>query len=232
MYAEGSCLKLQGFKDNMGKSIATRGQMATRGLQQGGRGNSSRTRHSTSIQSSIPHFDVSLNINDIELQADQLSPYINVVKSQESLDQQKALTKKLNATNRTQQCVAYQHDNGGGLVIECQAGLYELLRHVMLHYFMNDKVAGRHQVIEVQSDNYSNIVETKYRIIYSGGNVQTYIIHMYHITSSLLVQGRWSSKQFIDKDWPIINQYIITANQKLNIRVCLHAQEGYQACNM
>ena len=64
-----------------------------------------------------------------------------------ALNLESTLKKKKSATERPEICIATE--KGSGVIIECQAGIYELLRRAALIYFTENSRSDRSIDIEL-----------------------------------------------------------------------------------
>ena len=111
------------------------------------------------------------------------------------LNEQRAVKKKLNATNRE---VAEITNTGGGVKINLNTGAYELLKCSAEEFYSGDIGDFSSQKIPVM-DKKGHIVETKFKI--SCGKSPVYTLNMYHTKSSCLVNGK-HVQHFIDNHLP------------------------------
>ncbi len=127
-----------------------------------------------------------------------------------------AVKKKQNAADRENMFDMYWDIKNNCLVAECQAGLYELLRHASLSYFTNFSHAGFQVEIDIDKDMQDLIVQAKYMMKYTSSGNTTYCVHMYHTKSKMMIQGG-GLKRFVEDDLPNILSLIKTANRGLHL---------------
>ena len=141
-----------------------------------------------------------------------------------ALNESRSLDKKLEASKRD---VPIQVSNtGGGIVITCDAGAYENVKHSMIEYYKNYK-SYEHigvQFIESKDRNASNS-ETVIKLV-SQANSTCYVVNMYHTTSKFLINGKGISR-FTMTDLPNILQKV-NVSSDLNQRM----QEMLQAIQL
>ena len=126
-----------------------------------------------------------------------------------SMNTEKALQKKLLATIRQTPCSLEEAGNGWN--IHCQAGLYELARRAICRYYANFKVAGLEIQATVHQDKQNCITQVTFKIKTYGGQ-SSYVVDLFHTTSSLRISGRNHNK-FFQVDWPRVNSIIENYNK-------------------
>lgn len=106
-----------------------------------------------------------------------------------AMNTDKALAKKLNAANRDVLYEIDQDKSGAGIMIYCQAGLYELIRRASCQYYGTFNKAGLRIEADVLQDNTACIAQITFKIkTYS--NISSYVVSMYHTKSTLHITGR------------------------------------------
>ena len=128
------------------------------------------------------------------------------------LNENNALSKKLGASKREIQYLV--QENGGGLSIACQAGLYELIRRAACQYYAKLKVAGLTVYSIVHSDMNRAIVQVTFKLKTYGGQ-SAYVVDLYHTTSTIQLSGR-NQHRFISDDWPALCEEIHEMNQLMS----------------
>ena len=120
-----------------------------------------------------------------------------------NLNKLKAINKKLQAIDRgTPFSIKYTTQGGKNLVIQCQTGLYELMRKAICSYFVHLNNHSLDADIKCLKEKSSGlIVQTTYQMAKRGGGQNMYSINMYHTKSAILVNGR-ATDSFMEEDWP------------------------------
>ena len=128
----------------------------------------------------------------------QLPESITVCKVKKyNLNPEKALNRKLAASTRDEM---YEVEKvGDGTNINCQAGLFEYIRRAACMYYANFRVAGSCVEILVQIDKGAAVVQCTFRVRKYGGQT-SYLLDLYHTTSTVRVSGKGQAK-FFDVDW-------------------------------
>lgn len=114
-----------------------------------------------------------------------------------ALKKDKALDKKLKATNRKHPITT--EITGGGIRLYLQAGLYELVRRILPSVYEEHYPGNVEKSRQV--DKTGNVVHETVRLQSQGNAV--YTINLYHTSSSLLVNGK-DQAQFLERDLPKI----------------------------
>ena len=135
---------------------------------------------------------------------------VTIKKVNYNLNRQKAVIKKLQASNRDCPYTVDACDDKN-LLLHFQAGLYEFVRKAA-HYFYTNMSSYCYEVeIEAQQERSSgHIVQTLYRIRKKGKGQIAYTLNFYHTKSAILANGKMIAT-FLDYDWPgiikIINDF-------------------------
>ena len=144
------------------------------------------------------------------------------------INQLKALKKKHQAAERPIMCES--QENEGFITINCQAGVYELIKRAILLYYAEGQNQSSKADIEVWQDKALNFTQTTIKVqqVHSARNIFT--INLYHTTSTLTVNGR-ETKRFFEYDWPSIDIIVMEINEVCkntdpktlneNIKICL-----------
>ena len=111
------------------------------------------------------------------------------------LNRPKALSKKLEATERTDVAIT---ETGGRLKIEFSAGMYELFKLSADEFYASVALTSKCQKTPVY-DSQGNNTETKYKLTSGRNNI--YTLNMYHTKSSCLINGK-QSNLFMERDMP------------------------------
>ena len=127
-----------------------------------------------------------------------------------SLNMENSLKKKKKACDRPIICEA--NDKSNGVVISCQAGIYELLRRAALLYFSEHHKAGHSIDIELGRDKEGNHVQAVIKALYFPSGYNCYTISLYHTNSSMHINGK-GTKKFFEIDWPNILKAIDEINE-------------------
>jgi ribA/ribD-fused uncharacterized protein len=135
------------------------------------------------------------------------------------LNKAKSLNKKLDATKRQSvKCNLV----GGNLVITCNAGVFEVLKHHLLEYYNGFKsYDGLKAKLIKCEDNASSVPEVKVKVTYPSGGT-CYTVNVYNTTSKLMVNGKGLNR-FQNRDFPVILSKIDLTDDKLNdkLRECI-----------
>ena len=162
---------------------------------------------------------------------DNLPPNITSYKTKSyKINAERALGKKLSAANRNQLFVL--ENNGDGVNILCQAGIYELLRRGACYHYSNFKKAGHRVEILVQRDKSQSVVQCTFRVKTYGGPT-SYLADFYHTSTSIRVSGR-GTKKFFDSDWHNLCDFVLDNNKSTDeahninnkLRQCLEEAIG------
>lgn len=127
------------------------------------------------------------------------------------LKQDRALAKKLCATDRD---IVQVRNTDGGLVIDLNTGMYELLKSVADKFYTHDH-PNKCNKIPVK-DKKGRLVETKYKLTQRGQGV--YTINLYHTTCSCLVNGK-QTYLFLERDMPELVKRIEIEVQSQNTSI-------------
>ena len=125
------------------------------------------------------------------------------------INPEKSIDKKLSASLRN--TFYHYSENGNGWNIQCQAGIYEILRRSTCQFYARYRTAGLEASSIVQRDLNQAIVQVTFKIKTNGGQV-AYTVDLYHTNSSLRIAGRRQEK-FFDTDWPKISLIIDNINK-------------------
>lgn len=112
---------------------------------------------------------------------------------QYDLNKQKAMTKKLSATEEASFTTEI---TGGGVKLCFNAGMYELFRVAADELFMSDSMKTKCKKVIVKDKNKIAVVETKYKVRVKNAH---YMMNLYHTTCNCLVNGK-STIHFINHD--------------------------------
>ena len=120
------------------------------------------------------------------------------------INHEKALTKKLSASNQNELYVCEKV--GDGVNIHFQAGLFEFFRMAACRYYSDFHVTGLAIEVLIQLDKESAIVQSTFRAKAFSGHT-SYLLDVYHTSSSIRISGR-SQARFFDQDWHCIGDLI------------------------
>ena len=141
-----------------------------------------------------------------------------------SANTRKTLKKQLAAANRSYLFSVKCESNN--FVVQCQAGLYDLVRKALLVHYLIRSNYGQECEINVQKDANGIIMQTTIKISGQGRGAVRYTINMYHTTCTLLVNGR----QFQDfqSDWETAIEMIDIADANGNLKIETHNKNYLQ----
>ena len=126
-----------------------------------------------------------------------------------TLNMEQSLKKKKNACDRAIMCEAME--KGTGVIIECQAGMYELIKRASLLYFTENHRVDRNTFVELSQDRGGNHVQATIKSLYSSSGYNCYTISLFHTTSTIQINGK-GAKKFLETEWP----QIMSAVQEIN----------------
>ena len=158
------------------------------------------------------------------------SKFLNISskKHHYKLNMNKTLKKKQDACERSIMCSSVEGDKS--IRINCQAGVYELIKRATLMYFGEIQHRGTTADIELWQDESLNFTQAVIKVAPLHSSRVSYTISLYHTTSSLSINGQ-GSKQFLHEEWPMITDIICEINSVLrntdpetlneNMKLCL-----------
>ena len=166
--------------------------------------------------------ELSLQLNNIEVKR------VNY-----RLNKNKAMMKKLEASNRSDPFIVTTVGNTCDIVIQFQAGLYEVIRKAIYIYYTHFRSHKYDSCITILQENSSNLImQATYKIHLKGGGNSAYTINLYHTKSAMMVNGR-AANTFSEEDWPniqdIIRAYEAQSSISTHAEINSQIQKGIEA---
>ena len=153
----------------------------------------------------------------------------NVINKSYTLNIQKSLAKKLEATKRTS--VVYSMTDGG-LTIQADAASFELLKEAIMQYLKSFPAAKVEYKLTSSKDTGGNYVQITVKVTFLESG-ESYTVNMYLTRSSFLVNGK-SVSRFLQTDLRNIQRLIETVSMEgapVNV-AALNAQLKMQLTRM
>ena len=134
---------------------------------------------------------------------------INVRTHNYDLNVDKTLKKKHIACMRPISCETQVND--GSITIQCQAGLYELIKRATLLFYSEHHQSNRFTDIELWQDRKGNSTQAIIKVspLHTKSD---YTLNLYHTTSLIYINGK-GTKSFLEKEWAQIEDIILEINQ-------------------
>lgn len=135
------------------------------------------------------------------------------------LNKKKALTKKMNVSEYDDFTV---EKKSGQVRIKCNTGSYELFKQVLLNYYVGDEnkpgecleLLGKY---DSSTDTSGLVIEEQVKVYDNLAKDHKFTINLYNTTSSVLVNGRQTTRIFYDKHLPLLIKEVNNRNpQELN----------------